>query len=302
MTTTNAAAPPPNSNLKATLPENDGAPAALKELYDALVAKAEGAMAWYESRQRDKKVGARRARGTAITLGTLTTIIPSVIAFFPEHVSFLGIKDFAMVRLNPVATIAGVLAATMILLDKFYGFSSSWMRSVTTYQEIQANLEEFRVNWRKQIIKLNGNQPPSDEQVIAVYDFLMVFLKSINDSVRNETQGWVTEFKGVLADMDKTVEAQKAAAQALPAVPQKGAINVTVPGFDKLDDRKWTLQLDNRNAEVKEGQSVAAIPLLEPGIYKVRVAASRQKQVVAAEYTVDVKPGAISEVKVDMLG
>jgi hypothetical protein len=291
----------PHENLKAFFPDTD-APAALKELYEALVAKAEGAMGWYESRQRDKKVGARRARGTAVFLGTLTTIIPSVIAFFPERVSFWGIQNFAMVRLNPVATVLGVLAGSMILLDKFYGFSSSWMRYVTTYQQIQSSLEEFRVNWRKQIIRLNGNQPPTDEQVLAIYDFLMTFLRSINTAVETETQAWVAEFKGVLGDMDKTVEAQKAAAQALPAVPTKGAINISVPDFDKLDDRKWTLQLDNRPEEVKEGQSVAAVPLLEPGIYKVRVAGRRAQKIVAAEYTVDVKPGAIFELKVDKLG
>src|SRR5262245_2124892 len=143
----------------ASIPPSDDAPAALQEIYDALVEKAQRAMDWYETRQQQKKIGARFTRGVAILLGAITAIIPSVIAFLPERLTWWFLKDFPIVRLNPIATICGVGAATLILWDKFYGFSSSWMRFVTTYQEIQANLEDFRINWRKEILKLNSNQP-----------------------------------------------------------------------------------------------------------------------------------------------
>jgi hypothetical protein len=186
----------------------------------------------------------------------------------------------------------------MILLDKFYGYSSSWTRYVTTYQEIQANLEDFRINWRKQILKLNSNVPPTEEQVGAVFDFLAGFLKSINDSIRAETQAWVVEFKGALADIDKTVEAQKAAAAALPAGAAKGAINVVVADWQKFDERTWTLQIDNRKEEKKVGQSSAAVPLLDPGIYKVRVAGRLGEQPAAAEFTVTVQAGKVETVDV----
>jgi hypothetical protein len=201
-----------------------------------------------------------------------------------------------------MATIIGVVAATMILLDKFYGFSSGWMRYVTTYQEIQSNLDEFRVNWRKQILKLNSNKPPTDEQILAVYDFLAAFLKSINDSVRNETQAWVTEFKGVLSEIDKTVEAQKAAAMALTKTTPNGGINILLQDYDTLDDLRWTVQLDNRSPEMREGQSSAAIPQLEPGLYRLRVAGQRKGKPVAAEYAVIVKSGEVYEQKIAKLG
>jgi hypothetical protein len=297
-----APAPPPGRNVQsATIPGAPDSPAGLEEIYAALVAKAETAMGWYETRQRQKKRGAHYTRGFAIVLGAITAVVPSIIALLPERVTW-GTATFASVRLNPVATIFGVAAATMILLDKFYGYSSSWMRYVTTYQEIQASLEEFRINWRKQILKLNSNLPPTDEQVVAVFDLLASFLKSINDSVRSETQGWIVEFKGALADIDKTVEAQKAAAAALPAAAAKGAINVVVTEWDKLDDRTWTLQIDNRKEESKVGQSSAAIPLLDPGIYKVRVAGKLSKAPVAAEFTATVESSKVTTVDVKKLG
>jgi hypothetical protein len=294
----------PNKNVSsAEIRSSDDAPEALKEIYDALVDKAERAMAWYESRQHSKKLGARYCRGSAIVLGALTAIIPSVIAFLPEHVSLGPFENFAVVRMNPIATIVGIIAATLILMDKFYGYSASWMRFVTTYQEIQGNLEEFRINWRKQILKLNANQPPTDEQIIAVYDFLGAFLKSVNDSIKTETQGWVNEFKGALAEIDKTVEAQRtAAAAALATVTAKGTIELTLEDSAELEDKRWTVQLDNRKEEEKVGQRSAVITQLEPGVYRVRVAARRDGQVVAAEHSVIVAPGETTSLRVTQLG
>src|SRR5262245_180171 len=123
-----ARAATPNENVtSADIQSSNDAPEGLKEIYDALVDKAQRAMDWYKSRQRSNKKSARYCRGSAIVLGAVTAIIPSVIAFLPEHVSFGPFNSFAVVRLNPIATIVGVAAATLILMDKFYGYSSSWM-------------------------------------------------------------------------------------------------------------------------------------------------------------------------------
>jgi hypothetical protein len=314
MTDTAATAPPPadvtrsdaNSNVPGVhIGTSDDAPRGLQDIYDALVQKAETAMKWYETRQQAKKRAARYVRSAAILLGALTAVIPSIIAMLPDRISLWNITDFPVVRLNPIATITGVAAATAILFDRFYGFSSSWGRFVTTYQEIQRNLDEFRIGWRKQILKLNSNIPPTDEQVVAVYDFLGAFLNSVNDSIRNETQGWLTEFKVAVDDIDKTVETQKsgaiAAAAAAPAMA-KGAIAVVVNGVDSLEGSQWTLQLDNRREDTKIGQSTASIPLLDPGIYRVRIGGKREGKPVAAEYAVRVTPGEVVSLKVEKLG
>jgi hypothetical protein len=79
-------------------------------------------------------------------LGAITAVVPSMVALLPGRMTW-GDATFASVRLNPVATIFVVAAATMIPLDKFYRYSPSWMRYVSTFQEIQASFEEFRINW-----------------------------------------------------------------------------------------------------------------------------------------------------------
>ena len=225
----------------------------------------------------------------------------SVIAFLPERLNGWFFEDFPAVKLNPVATIFGVACAATILLDRFYGFSSSWMRYVTTYQEIQANLDEFRIDWRKQLLRLNSNRPPTDEQILGIYDFFASFLRSVNDSVRSETQGWVTEFKGALTDVDRLVQGQRVAALAHAQVTG-GGLNVTVQDYETLDGRRWTLQLDNREPEARVGQPSAAIPQLAPGAYRLRVAGLRQNKPVGAELVVTVKSGQVLEQAVAKLG
>jgi hypothetical protein len=276
------------------------APDDLSAAYDALVAKAEGALRWYDDSQRRKKIGARRTRGAAIVLGAFTAIVPSLITILPERLPLWG-EQVSVMKLNPIATIAGVVAATLILLDKFYGFSSSWMRYATTFQEIQSNLDEFRVNWRKEVLKLNANQPPTDDQKVAVYDFLLAFSKSLNESIRNETLQWIGEFRGALADIDKKVEEQRAAAAALPVPPSKGSIQVKVAEVETFEQRRWTLQLDNRKPDEKVGQSSAALTALDPGTYKLSVAAERKGGVkIGGEYVVSVEAGKTLSVDVKL--
>jgi hypothetical protein len=288
-----------DSNLPpASVPQAEGAPHALQEVYEGVVNKAEKAMRWYESRQRSKRAGARWTRMTAIVMGALATIIPSIIAFIPEK----SYPDFQLTRLNPIATVLGVAAATMILLDKFYGFSTSWMRFVNTYQDIQSKLDAFRINWQKQVLLLNANDPPTDQQVAAMYDMLAAFSLTIDDAVRAETQAWASEFKQALADVDRTVEAQRAAAASLAAPGHRGGINVSVADYETLDDKAWSVQLDNRQAERKVGQASAALPMLEPGHYRVRIEGARQHKPVAAEQVVAVKVGEIAEVRFAKLG
>lgn len=286
----------------ASIPGEQAAPAGLEEIYVALERKAQDAMRWYESRQRSKKLGARITRGGAILLGAITTIIPSVIAFLPERLNWWLFNDFPSVKLNPIATIFGVAGATTILLDRFYGYSSSWMRYVTTYQEIQSNLDEFRINWRRQLLKLASNRPPTDEHILGIYDFFASFLRSVNDSVRSETQGWVTEFKGALTDVDRVVEGQRVAALTSTRSTSGAGLNVTVQDYETLDGRRWTLQLDNREPEARVGQPSAAIPQLEPGSYRLRIAGMRQNKPVGAELVVTVKAGQVLEQTVAKLG
>jgi hypothetical protein len=173
------------------------------------------------------------------------------------------------------------------------------MRYVTTYQEIQANLEEFRIGWRRHLLKLGRHQPPKEEHVLRVYDFFSAFLKCVNDSVRHETQTWLTEFKGLLSDVDKAVEAQRTVAATRTS---PGGLKLTVADYETLDNRRWMLQVGDRDPETRVGQSSAAVGELEPGLYRLQVAGQRAGKPVGAELMVTVKAGEVTEQSMPKLG
>ena len=116
------------------------APEGLSQVYEALVKKAEEALRWYEVSQRVKRRGAHITRSVAIGFGALAAILPTVVTALPDQ---LGDCNYPVVRLNAVATALGVVAGTMILLDKLYGYSSSWIRYATAGEVFEVRLEKI---------------------------------------------------------------------------------------------------------------------------------------------------------------
>lgn len=272
------------------------APEGLSQVYEALVKKAEEALHWYEVSQRAKRRGAHITRSVAIGLGALAAILPTVVTALPDQ---LG--DYPVARLNPVATALGVVAGTMVLLDKLYGYSSSWIRYATAYQAIQGSLEAFKLGWQRKLYELHPAQP-STEQVRGLFDFLGAFLASVNAAVQGETQSWVAEFKGALSELDRTMEAERLTAATAPMPVTRGALRVEIVPLELLDDKRWTLQLENGKEEVKEGQFSAVVTALEPGIYKLRVAAQKKGRPVAVEQPIAIKAGEVFEVRLEKIG
>lgn len=272
----------------------------IQSIHDALIDKALDALEWYGARQRTKKLGARIVRSTAILFGALTAIIPSILAMLPDKL--LG--EFSVIRLNPIATITGIIAATAILFDRFYGFSSSWGRYMVTYQRIQKDLEDFEIEWSKCLTAVSSNNAQTDEHRLSLYELANAFVKKINDAIRAETDAWLSDFKSVIGDVDKSIQTSLAesASATSNSIAKKGAISLSLSNVELLDGAKWTMQLENRNEEEKVGQSTAVLSALDPGMYRVRITATRAGRSVASELVAIVKAGEVVSVKVENLG
>lgn len=167
----------------------------LDVLYRAAIERALKALNWYEERQKSKKRGARFLRSSALLLGALTAIIPSVIALMPEQVH--GVSS---VRLNPVATITGIAATSAILFDKFYGFSAAWGRFILTYQVIEQHLEQFKIGWRKKLLAIHNSGLDQTAEILQAYDYIAAFSEQLSQTIRSETEVWVRDFKEATGD------------------------------------------------------------------------------------------------------
>jgi hypothetical protein len=204
-------------------------------------------------------------------------------------------------RWVPVGGILAVVAALLVLIDKFAGFSTGWMRYISADQDVRSKQEQFQLAWARErmLWPVPVTDPLPPERALAALDLVAHFITAINEIVKQETQAWMTEFKGALADLDKITADAKAQASAAQAPAPRGSIEVEVVGLAKLDQQTWHLQLGNAASSVAYvGAVTAAVTDLAPGPIKVRVAATINTKPWLVEKAAVVEAGKTTQLKV----
>jgi hypothetical protein len=170
----------------------------LTQLRDYVVTLAEESVDWYRKAKRPVKRAGRGMRFAAIVLGAAAGMIPVLAELITVRGSPL---------INPLwSAIAIGLAATLVLLDKFYGCTSAWVRYLQAELELQELLKGFTVDWESS--RLSAQTPePTPEQTTAMVASCRQFLIQAHGIVRNETQKWAAEFQNVLQVLEETSKA-----------------------------------------------------------------------------------------------
>src|SRR5438132_2593355 len=90
---------------------------ALESLFDRITKEAEAAISWYLRAKRPKQRWGMRLRVGSIVFGTIAGIIPILAQIFS--------KDCQLTIPPAWASVALGVAAALVLLDRFFGFSSA---------------------------------------------------------------------------------------------------------------------------------------------------------------------------------
>jgi hypothetical protein len=239
---------------------------------------AESAIGWYLKAKRPKKANARAVRGGSILLATLAGIVP-MLAQMPGSL------------IAPIwGSVALALAAAFVLLDRFFGFSTAWMRYITTELHLRQMLDEFQLDWETERAGWKGGAP-TDEQIQRALARCRGFVSQVDGLVRDEANVWVAEFQESLKQLDETLKA-KATATA------EAAISLTVTNGDKSSDG-WQVTVDNGVVRAGRGQS-GAISGLAPGIHLVRVEGAANGKQMAAETAVALAAGSVTTLELTL--
>jgi hypothetical protein len=210
---------------------------ALKTAFEVVRDKGTNAQTWYQTKLRQKSMGAVGVRVTSIVLGVLSTIWPIVFtAYALLHPSTGGGTDYKAYL--PFAAVFVILAGGCVTFDVFFGLSSGWMRYVTTFQDIQAKCEAFELSWPRVLMRVPAKGEVSDEVFLQALEMLAAHLKAVNDAIQAETTTWVTDFKAALNTLGETLKTQRDTAMPYATPANRGAINVSLAGTDALDDDK----------------------------------------------------------------
>ncbi|MCW2986585.1 MAG: hypothetical protein JWR63_4155 [Conexibacter sp.] len=180
--------PPPFPDLDWSVPDRTENLRAVRDYAFGFAVEAER---WYVRRHGKKRAFGRLLRVGAVVLGIVAVLVPIVAQMWS------GMPP-------AVAALAIALAAGLVSLDHFYGFSTGWMRFIKAEQRIEALRVEFQFAWEAQ--RLEGDGPPTPEQVAAALLLAHALVARVQEIVAAETDAWIEEFNSGLARIEETLE------------------------------------------------------------------------------------------------
>jgi hypothetical protein len=266
--------------------------ACLTEVYTRVTAEAREAISWYQVSRRPKKRAAMGLRWGAVLLLSASGLIPLVVAIFPVE----GAPPF-----NPLLTSFVVaLAAALFGIDKFFNFSTGWMRYVKTDLALQAALGDFEFEWQIARAAWTGTEP-TPEQAADMLGRCKAFASAIKAIVTEETNVWITEFQASLAQLGESVKAAEARVEADAArraeAARTGALNVVIKHNGETFTGPVRLRVDDEKTQAYVGPNLALVGL-SAGPHKLAAELSVGGKVHRGELGVDVIPGRTSDAAV----
>jgi hypothetical protein len=174
----------------------------LVELRRYVESEAQRQIDWYYAKKARKARVSIVLRFTAIVLFVLGGLVPIIKATLPADVIAKLPFDFGQAGYLLIGVAAGCVG-----LDRFFGYSTGWIRYITTGMSIEKSLEEYRMEWARNIAKLRG-APPNEEQLDQLIQICQTFSLAIKSQVEQETKAWVAEFQSNLTQLEKDLQAK----------------------------------------------------------------------------------------------
>ena len=153
---------------------------------------------WYFRKRQLRRHFCRIFRLSAILLTAFAGLLPMINDIVgPQKV------------LHPLcAAVALGVAATLILLDRFYGFTNGWIRYLLTARQLIEALEAFHFEVERHKLSW-GNLEPTPEQATMLLEQIWHFHKKALGIVNDETKAWAAEFTEAIKQLDEQVKTDR---------------------------------------------------------------------------------------------
>jgi hypothetical protein len=200
--------------------------ASLNSVRDYVEGQARQLIQWYYDKKRWKSRMSAGLRLLAIVFFSIGGLIPLIKAAFPPaSIAALVPAGFDFGQLGYLLI---ALGAACIALDRFFGYSSGWIRYITTALVIERSVDEFRLDWTRSMAALQGSQPTA-EQLDKLFHLCRQFAVGVRAQVEQETRAWVLEFQSSLSELERQL---KSRAEDAKIPTGKGAPGGGAPGPD----------------------------------------------------------------------
>ncbi len=202
---------------------------ALPEIYEHAKETSSVAREWYWKSIKAKRTMSMAIRLLSFLLLICGAVLPILAALSSDVSTRLCFTQFGVAAL----AVAGLLQAA----DKVFGWSSGWLRYMTTVTAMEATTREFELGWADYMINKAGPMGDDDKRP------LFELAKRLEDDIRklqsDETEKWCAEFNSSLAllndlirsqreSAERTAEAARSAAAAREKGQQHGGIELAI--------------------------------------------------------------------------
>jgi len=160
--------------------------------------QAQQSIDWYFRKRQLRRHFCRIFRLSAILLTAFAGLLPMINDIVDSQKA-----------LHPLcAAVALGVAATLILLDRFYGFTNGWIRYLLTARQLIEALEAFHFEVERHKLSW-GNLEPTPEQATMLLEQIWQFHKKALGIVNDETKGWAAEFTEAIKQLDEQVKTDR---------------------------------------------------------------------------------------------
>jgi hypothetical protein len=148
---------------------------------------ATGKITWYRKKKKSKQLNSKLLRGFAIVLGIAGGICPIIDTVSRMEIVKLGYVFFG-------------IAGGLVLFDKLFGVSSSWMRFMLAASQLEYALDVLRLDWAQILVNKENNS--SEALAHEQLGLIKHFLKEVHTIVIGETKQWMTQFEKDLVHLE----------------------------------------------------------------------------------------------------
>jgi hypothetical protein len=289
----------------------------LSRLYNYVESQGEQVRDWYLRKKAAKRLGSRLTRYTAVVLSGIAGLLPIVVALLlppnGPQVSQSGLV---------VSLLIGV-AAALVALDQFGGYSTGWIRYIKAAQLIDGALQDFRLQWASRVAQSRpaaapppppqGSETPkqalTSEQLQDHIQLARDFLARLQQLIIAETAEWVSEFQSNLSRLDSELqtrmkEQRQTTEEGLERL-QPGHLFIVFENLGGVDDRKLQVELTASTGvvvdeKVLEGEDSYAVMNLAAGTYVVVVSGLRQGAKFTTRRMFEVKSAQRCDLVIDL--
>jgi hypothetical protein len=253
----------------------------LQATYEAVIKEAREQANWYSKKKGPISTTSRWIRQFAIILVSLGGIFPLVGAATEQDIYGINVTNWGYIAI--------ALAGTLVLVDRFFGYSSAWIRYITAELEIRKQIKEFEMKWKMETCDLDlvtvdclkGRE---------LMKILIDFSSLIDELVKQETNSWATEFQSNIAELQKTINSKLESTSP-------GSIKVSITNSSTSSQLK--LKLDNLNTLEIIG-NVALMRSVSPGPHLVTLTGKNAAGNVEAAEVVNVESAKLASIEIKL--